>query len=218
MKAQRTHLSIAAVCLLAVCLSVSAEDVKTPAAGIADKSVFRDLWKRVEQADTTVDFTQLRLAYTKTSGYRPYDSRIQDLRSRMDVAFNQDDYATAVDLANKLLKKDPLQTEAHVVLDVSLERLGDSLRSRYDHYVAIGLIQSLFARGDGLTKETAFLVISTDEEYIVLNILGVELQQQALVDEEEHAYDVMTVHDPSTDSTYDLYFNIDLPMQALQEQ
>lgn len=179
---------------------------------------FRELWKRVEQADSTVDFTQLRLAYTKTSEYDPYDTKTQDIRSEMDAAFNSKDYSNAADLANKLLKRDPLQTDAYVVLDISYEQMGDTSKSRFHHYVANGLIQSVLASGTGHSRNSAFQVISTDEEYIVLNYLGVKLVRQALVEEKDHSFDVMTVHGADNDSTYDLYFNIDLQMNALKDK
>ena len=179
---------------------------------------FRDLWKRVEQADTTVDFTQLRLAYTRTSDYDPYDTKTQDIRSEMDAAFNGKDYNTAAELANKLIKRDPLQTDAYVVLDISYEQMGDTTKSRFHHFIANGLIQSVLASGTGHSRDSAFQVISTDEEYIVLNYLGVKLVRQALVEEKDHSFDVMTVHNAKSDSTYDLYFNIDLQMNALKDK
>ncbi len=211
-------LLLAAICCLVTPGSVISSD--KPGTRIDADSLpdFHLLWKRVEQADSTVDFTQVRMAYTRTSDYDPYDGTSQDLRSEMDAAFNNNDFSTAIDLAKKLVKRDPMQTDAYIVLDVSYEQTGDTAKSRFHHFVANGLIQSVLASGSGRTRENAFTVISTDEEYIVLNYLGVKLIQQALVEEAKHSYDVMTVKDPDADSSYELYFNIDLPMRALNRQ
>ncbi|HKK21097.1 MAG TPA: DUF4919 domain-containing protein [candidate division Zixibacteria bacterium] len=218
MRTLRIVLLMTVLGLITSSVAVSAADAASSLQDSEDSPNFKDLWKQVEQADTSVDFTALRMAYTRTSEYDPYDSQRQDLRSDMDAAFNSNDFSTAAELANKLIKRDPLQTDAYIVLDVSYEQMGDTAKSRFHHFVANGLIHSVLSSGNGLSRDSAFRVISTDEEYIILNFLGVDLLRQALVEEKDHSYDVMTVKDASIDSTFDLYFNIDIQMNALKRK
>ena len=72
-----------------------------------------------------------------------------------------------------------------------------------------GLLDSIRKSGDGKTSDAAFVVISTDEEYVLLNFLGLRATGQALINEKGHSYDKMTAVDPKTNETVVYYFNID---------
>jgi len=63
--------------------------------------------------------------------------------------------------------------------------------------------------------DTAFVVISTDEEYALFSALGLRVTAQALINEKGHNYDKMTAVDPKTNETLIYYFNIDKPFNWL---
>jgi hypothetical protein len=65
--------------------------------------------------------------------------------------------------------------------------------------------------GDGRSMEKAFVVISTDEEYALLSILGLRPGGQSLMQGGGHAYDRLDAVDPKTNQKYEFYFQIDIP-------
>jgi len=64
---------------------------------------------------------------------------------------------------------------------------------------------------------TAFVVISTDEEYALFNYLGLRPTDQALIKDKGHSYDKMTALDPKTNQSVVYYFNIDKPFNWLDK-
>ncbi len=71
------------------------------------------------------------------------------------------------------------------------------------------LLDSIQNGGDGKTAQTAFVVMSVDEEYTLLRFLGYQMQSQGLEKTEGHTFDVLTVINPKNQETRKLYFNID---------
>jgi hypothetical protein len=81
-----------------------------------------------------------------------------------------------------------------------------------EHDITAGLIKSIMT-GDGLTPQTAFTVITVHEEYALFHILGLDVTQQALVNENGHGYDLMSTTD-SDGKSQDYYFLIDRVLAA----
>jgi hypothetical protein len=57
-------------------------------------------------------------------------------------------------------------------------------------------------------------VISVDEEYAVVRVLGLRVLSQALSHIDGHSYDVLTAVDVETKFESKLYFNIDVIFSA----
>jgi len=71
--------------------------------------------------------------------------------------------------------------------------------------------------GDGKSIESAYVVIATDEEYALFNVLGLRGVSQALVNDKDHNYDRMDAVDRKTNQTTTFYFNIDIPFKWLSK-
>jgi len=70
-------------------------------------------------------------------------------------------------------------------------------------------IATLIAGTDGLTRQTAFKVKSVDEEYQVLAALGLKAEQQDLImGDDGHPYDMLTAVDPRTGAKREVWFDI----------
>jgi hypothetical protein len=98
---------------------------------------------------------------------------------------------------------------------VAQRELGQADLAAYHKFVFEGLLNSIRNSGDGKTVDTAFIVISTDEEYALFNYLGLRPQSQSLIKEKDHNYDRMVALDPRTNETVVYYFNIDKPFNWL---
>lgn len=183
------------------------------AAGANTDQSYEALLARVKKADPTVDYKALRLAYTRSPSYRPYAP--DDARREMILAYGAKDYAKAETRAAKVLDANYLDIDAHIVFELTAERLNDKAAAEFHRAVAAGLVDSILESGNGAGPDTAFVVITADEEYTVLRELKLRLGSQSLVDFEGHHFDVLRVLDDK-DKFLQLYFNVDLPFGALR--
>src|SRR2546421_2328651 len=129
---------------------------------------YESLLARVKQGDHTVDFKELRLAYTETKDYNPYGGDLET-RTAMATAFKDKQYDKALEQANKVLSKNYVDAVAHLIAFVSHRELQHTEQSAFHKYILDGLLKSISNSGDGKSEETAFVVISTDEEYMLFN-------------------------------------------------
>ncbi len=67
---------------------------------------------------------------------------------------------------------------------------------------------TVLASASGTGPDDAYVVSSVAQEYEVLRLLGLEMQQQALHQINGKPFDVLTVSDPDTGETRDLWFDI----------
>jgi hypothetical protein len=58
---------------------------------------FIELLERAKTGNQDIDFTQLRMEFTKTSLYNPYDFTSGELETSMFEAFNNKDYDLAIE-------------------------------------------------------------------------------------------------------------------------
>lgn len=181
-------------------VSVATESADTP---------YVALLERVKQADPEVDFTALRLAYTDTDDYDPYNFQLGELQQEMYAALNAQDYETTLEVAKQILEINYVSTDTHLAALLAYEGLGDTDRADYHRYVLDGLIDSILASGDGKTPETAFVVIFVEEEYAILSVLDIESGGQTLVEDDGHSYDKFEGVDNNTNEAVTLYFNVD---------
>lgn len=186
----------------------SSQDAPTPK--------YAALLERVKKSDATVDFKELRMAYTETPDYSPYGGD-RDMRQKMFAALNAKEFDQAVESAEKILAKDCVEINAHFVSYVAHRELGRAEKAAFHKFIFDGLVKSITGSGDGQTTETAFVVISTDEEYALFNVLGLRAADQALVSQNGHSFDRMTANNPKTNETVVYFFNIDKPFNWLSQ-
>lgn len=206
-------LVLAAVPLVGVVAQEPTPDKPTQAADTT-KSAYEALLERVKKGDQSVDFKELRFAFTETSKYSPYGGD-REKRKTMVGALNDKQYDKALAAANAILDSNYLDMMANFAAYVSNRELSNSERATYHRFVFDGLLNSIKNSGDGKTPETAFVVISTDEEYVLFNFLGLRVQSQSLEKVNGHSFDKMTALDPKTDKTTVYYFNVDKPLAWL---
>jgi len=178
------------------------------------KNSYETLLERVKKSDQAVDFKELRLAYTETSTYSPYGGDGESRRAMFD-AIKSREFDKALQNAETVLARNYLDIMGHFGCFVSDRELAHADKATYHKFVFEGLLNSIKNSGDGKSEETAFVVISVDEEYALLNWLGFRPTGQALINKDHHNYDKMTVTDPKTNETIAYFFNIDKPYNWL---
>ena len=179
------------------------------------KPAYESLLERVKKADPTVDFAALRLAYAdnppKDSGTDP------DASKAMFAALRDKNYGKALEHAEKIMKANYVDINAHMVAAMAYKEKNDSEKQKFHRYVAEGLIKSILSSGDGKSQKTALTVISTSEEYVILRVYGLMPASQALQSANGHHYDRLDAVNPKTNEKVTLYFNIDRPYGALEK-
>ena len=157
------------------------------------------------------------MAYANSSFYKPYGEDIEVDRS-MRKAYSAGDYETTIRHAKKLHEDNFLDIDSHIYCSMAYEKLNNEERSDHHRYIALGLLRSIAESGDGETKETAFIVISVAEEYAYLDMMGLKMKQQSLIEENGHEYDMLETEDKETGEKITLYFNVDLPLKWFRKQ
>jgi hypothetical protein len=181
---------------------------------VVEKVSYDVLLERVKKQDATVNFQELRLAYTETNQYRPYGGD-RETRKAMFAALSDKHYDQALSSSEKILAANYLDINAHFGAYVANRELGKTDKSDYHKNIFQRLLKSISDSGDGKTMVTALVVISTDEEYAWFNSMGVQPTAQALMEDNNHHYDKMTVKDPKNEQNVVYYFNIDKPFNWL---
>ena len=205
----KTHLVLTSALLFLSVLLSSSVSAQQP-----QKLSYADLVAKVKKGDHSVDFKELRLAYTETKEYRPYGGD-RTARKTMFAALNAKDYELALQQSDKLLAANFIDLNAHFIAFAANKGLGNAEKSAFYKYIFEGLLSSITDSGDGKTTDTALVVISTDEEYVLFNYLGLKVGNQALVEDKGHHFDRMTAVNSKTGETVVYYFNIDKPFNWL---
>jgi hypothetical protein len=178
-------------------------------AGAAHPALSADYEDLVAQArQGKVAPAALRLAYANSKSYDAYNSDLMSLRGPLQKAFAEGDCETVIKQGEAILEKNYVYIDAHIVLSTCHRRLGQAAQAEHHGATARGLIQAIAATGDGKSPETAFVVISVREEYVILATRGLTKVQQALISKDGHSYDLMTVQNRSG-GTEQVYFNVD---------
>lgn len=198
-------------CLLLLLLVLVSIDAQSQDLG---KPKYEALVDRLKANDVTVDFKELRMAYAESQGYAPYGGD-DEARKAMFAALRDKAYDKALEYAGKILKQNYVYINAHLVSSIAFGETKNLERASYHRRIADGLIQSILKSGDGKSPETAYVVITTAEEYTLFNVLGLRPVSQSLLHEKGHSYDKMDAKNPQTNQTTTFYFNIDIPFNWL---
>jgi Domain of unknown function (DUF4919) len=183
--------------------TITAEQAKKDAA-------YEALLKKLKGGDRTVDFKELRMAYADSSGYNPYGGD-REARQAMFAAVNAKQWDEALKQSAKILEKNYVDLNAQFVAAVANHEKAVADQADFHRFIVRGLFDSITNSGDGKSADKSFVVISTDEEYALLNFLGLRPLGQALLNVGGHSYDKLTAVDPKTNEKHELYFNIDKP-------
>ena len=162
------------------------------------------------------DFFTLRMAYTKTKIYNPYDIKFDDFRKKIKLNIEDKNFKEALEIADKILEERYIDIRTHLYCSYIYAQLGDSARSDYHYNIYNGLMNSIYFSGDGKSEKNAFIIIEVSEEYDLLNWLKLNFAGQSLILKDGYSFDVMKVFDENKET--ELFFNIDLALKRFSEE
>jgi len=175
------------------------------------------LLEQVKQADPNFDFTELRWTFAQTASYDPYNLDNDDLENSMYDAYDNQDYESALQLAKQMLEINYLLPDPHFIALRAYQELGDTKNADFHNYFLTGLITSILESGNGRSLEGAFIVILLEEEYFMLDIMGIQNEEQVFIDENGIPYDIFEGVDGETGNPVTVYFDISIPYHWLNE-
>jgi hypothetical protein len=136
----------------------------------------------------------------------------------LNLAGDNHDYSAVVEIAEKLVAKGFVNMEAHVALSTAYGQMNQPAKGKYHLDVTTALIRSIFASGDGKSKERAFEVICDREVYVMMATLGLPafgpLVSVMPFEDGAHRFESREVLDTKTGKTIKVFFNIDALSQA----
>ena len=132
----------------------------------------------------------------------------------MFAAYNTKKVQEAIDAADKILDRAYVNIEAHGLESMAYRSLGNTAKADFHKEIFQGLVNSIVVGKDGKTPETAFVVISTQEEYVVMRALGYTVGSQAAGLAGRSPVHILSGTDQKTNQPVKIYFNIDIPWAA----
>ncbi len=177
------------------------------AADAASEARYQSLLAAAKSGATSVNWTELRLAYAASDSFDVTGARTKAARTAMFQALSINDDKTAAAQAQAILAIDYVDIDAHVVLDITAEQGGDAVTAKREHAIVVGLLTSV-RTGDGLTPEHAFTPITIGEAYAVVRAFSLTPKGQALVRSAGRSYDRIDVVD-ADGKPMSLYFRVD---------
>jgi hypothetical protein len=163
----------AGVALLLVGLALSSGN--TRAAGPS----YDDYVAQVKAGKIEIDYTAFRLAYAASSKYAPYG--VVEILSKLKKAYDAGDCPSAMAHAREVFDVNFVHMEAHKIAAFCLKKAGNEEEARREYAMFLGLFSSVLKSGNGMSPETAFVVIAVDEEYSVLETASLTPVKRALV-------------------------------------
>lgn len=190
--------------LLLVSLALAQDKAKPEA-------TYKALVEKVKAGDATVDFKQLRLAYSDI----PHEKDPEPEKKAMFAALRSGNYEEAAKNAELVLASDYVDMDAHVAAAIANEALKNADKAAFHKNVYQQLMMSILDFGDGKSPKTAWMVIEVHEEYVALKALGINSlpTSQSLMQADGHSYDLLVVEDPDSKEERKLYFNVDIPIK-----
>ncbi|QIK59676.1 DUF4919 domain-containing protein [Dysgonomonas sp. HDW5A] len=164
--------------------------------------------KKLESGNTDIDYQDFRFSFMKSKQFKIASQKLKDisqLKNAMSEQMDQLNYDGIISLAKQILSIDYTNMMAHKILSQTYDMMEDADNSEKYDTIGMGLLKSIIQNGDGKSCETAWPVIQVSEEYFILEMLGVEVKQQSIINS-KGLCDRMDVTDEGVPATY--YFDI----------
>ncbi len=162
------------------------------------------------------EYFMLYYGQTVSRRYMPYARNERFTADSLFSMMNMGQYAEAAVLGADYLEKNPAEIAIYHYTGLAYLNSGNYLKADEYFHKYYGFIASILATGDGKRSESAYIVISTSEEYTLMEYLGLRVSQQLLAEQKNQYFDVLTGITRSGEERQ-VYFNIDKPFGSLNK-
>lgn len=167
------------------------------------------LLDKAKGGDTTIDFKAFRMAYARSGfpGARSVDPKIRLKLIEAIKAKKYDDIASA---CQEILKVNFLDSTVHAYAASAYMNLKDTKKQDFHEAVYLGLINSIVQGSNGESPKSAYVVVSPDEIFAVLNAYELTKVSSEPLTEGTSRYEVVNVTDKANGAASKVYFNVDM--------
>ncbi len=160
------------------------------------------------------EFYMLYFGRSVQPDYDPYANHAA-ISEELRALYNDEKYDEGVKVGNMLLQEHSLDLNVNWYLAMCYYKLENY--ALYEKYMSIyrSFLLGIVSTGDGDEPESAYIVISVDDEAEVMYYLSYKQDKQELVNINGHTFDKITGIDTDTKEDLVVYFNIDRPFRAL---
>lgn len=170
------------------------------------------LLARAKAEDPTLDWTALRIAYTRTDAYQPY--RRSDAQQRLRAAMESGDVAAADAAAGDVLEVCWVDLYAHVARAVACRERGDAACDARHGRSVRRLADSIAKSGDG-SAAAPHVVISGDEISAWLFVRGMRaLRHEATRCGSDHPCERVATETVREGRPGELFFDVSIPFDS----
>lgn len=210
---KQAGVTVLLLCFVFATNSVAAEKKKKE----VKKTDYYTLVAQLKKGDRSADIKALRMAYTRTPEYRPYGGD-DAAREEMYDALKSKKQNEAIALAQRLLDRNYADLEAHLICKIAYREKGEYELSEFHQHILKELLASIYDSGDGTSPDTAYVVISPQEEYFILTANGLKTIKSTSISFKNHRYDKLELEHEETNNKSVIYFNIDVPYAWLSRK
>jgi hypothetical protein len=147
--------------------------------------------KQLESGITNIDYLDFRNSFLESKQYSNKSILNNELKKMLFENIKIQNFQEVVRISKEMLSVDYTSFFAHLFLAQGYNMLGDSINQKKYSSISAGLLKSILQSGDGKTCETGWHVTQVDEEYFLLNLLGVEVKKQSLIRGTKNSCDQM---------------------------
>lgn len=178
---------------------------------------YPNLLERIWANDTTLTYSEYKHLYYGNvfqPYYHPYGASF--IKKDFNEIYAQGDPIKSIEKGMEVLAENPVDIEVTLKIVLAYLELGDRDMARIFAKKYYGFLDVIYASGDGETQESAYVVISVDDEYRVVGDLGLSVKQQTLIDDCDLLVFVRKGQPKYNGKKIkQLYFNVRLPLLSL---
>ena len=177
-------------------------------------AVYEKIRNQIQSGDVKADYKSLRLSCAD-SKYSCEESR--DVKNEIYKLLVDEKFIEALKEIDKSLQKIFVDIELHYFAFIANVETDKKEKAEFHKTVIGGLLDSIQEDKNGRSEKDAFTVINTREIYVFLQFSGMNVHGQSLRNKDGHSYDVMTCTREAGEEPFDVYFNVDIPMNSLSK-
>jgi hypothetical protein len=183
----------------------------------ASEYYYPALLRRIWADDTTLTVKHYKRLYYGSvfqDTYHPYGA--SDSKKAFTEIYSNRKYKDAIIKGKEVLLENPVDIEVTLKMIYSYLELKDTASAKIYGHKYFNFLDVIYASGDGQTAQTAFVVISVDDEYRIVGDLGLNVRAQMLIDDcDLLMFEKRSQRKVRKKKIKQLYFNVQMPLMSL---
>jgi hypothetical protein len=196
--------------VLVRCCALAIGQLDDPAVA---KQKYETYKARVTGGDLSVDWQAFRLAAVVAGVDGDFDWHAARAHALSDMHTGKDEKALGE--AKAIIDHNMANPEGHLLAMMAFGKMGRDEDAKKERAIVDTIVKSILHSGDGKSAKTAWFTVDPSEEYFIINVvMGMQPKGQALVAQDGHEFDKMTVvDDKGAEQVF--WFNTDTDMQIM---